>query len=131
MKKSGKMFRVGIFLDFVRLTTRTMHPHGAYVRRARRNRIDPHGGEIERLVACTRIPGIAIGMSLVREAMNWRAPRCPCRAAMAMNFVILGLLRGIPCKLPEAYIIPSWCCASMYLDTKKSGSINISGRYFS
>ena len=28
------MFRVGIFLDFVRRsgTTRTMHPHGAYVR---------------------------------------------------------------------------------------------------
>ena len=46
-KKSGKLFRVGIFLDFDRLTTRT--PHGAYVRGARRNRIDPHGGEIERL----------------------------------------------------------------------------------
>ena len=30
-KKSGKFFRVGIFLDFVWLTTRTMHPHGAYV----------------------------------------------------------------------------------------------------
>ena len=41
-KKSGKFFRVGIFLDFVWLTTRT--PHGAYVRRARRNRIDRHGG---------------------------------------------------------------------------------------
>ena len=25
--KSGCMVRVGIFLDFVRLTTRTMHPH--------------------------------------------------------------------------------------------------------
>ena len=46
-KKSGKNFRGGIFLDFVWLTTRT--PHGAYVRRARRNRIDRHGGEIERL----------------------------------------------------------------------------------
>ena len=46
-KKTGKTFRVGIFLDFVWLTTRT--PHGAYVRRARRNRIDRHGGEIERL----------------------------------------------------------------------------------
>ena len=46
-KKSGNFFRVGIFLDFVWLTTRT--PHGAYVRRARRNRIDHHGGEIERL----------------------------------------------------------------------------------
>ena len=48
-KKSGKIFRVGIFLDFVWLTTRTMHPHGAYVRGARRNRIDRHGGGIERL----------------------------------------------------------------------------------
>ena len=46
-KKSGNLFRVGILLDFVWLTTRT--PHGAYVRRARRDRIDPHGGEIERL----------------------------------------------------------------------------------
>ena len=36
-----------MFLDFVWLTTRT--PRGAYVRRARRNRIDPHGGVIERL----------------------------------------------------------------------------------
>ena len=48
-KKSGNIFRVGIFLDFVWLATRTMHPHGAYVRRARRNRIDRRGGEIERL----------------------------------------------------------------------------------
>ena len=29
--KSGNIFRVGIFLDFVRLTTRTIHPHDAYV----------------------------------------------------------------------------------------------------
>ena len=27
-KKSGNMFRVGTYLDFVWLTTRTMHPHG-------------------------------------------------------------------------------------------------------
>ena len=40
-KKSGNIFRVGIFLDFVWLTTRT--PHGAYVRRARRNRFTPMG----------------------------------------------------------------------------------------
>ena len=38
---------MGIFLDFIRLTVRT--PHGAYVRRANRNRIDRHWGEIERL----------------------------------------------------------------------------------
>ena len=39
-KQSGNVFRVGVFLDFVWLTTRTrtMHPRGAYVRGARRNR---------------------------------------------------------------------------------------------
>ncbi len=52
-EKSGKTFRVGIFLDFVWLTTRTMHPHGAYVRGARRNRIGPHGGGVERLTTRT------------------------------------------------------------------------------
>ena len=46
-KKGGHMFRVGIFLDFVWLPARTMHPRGAYVRGARRNRIDRHGGEIK------------------------------------------------------------------------------------
>ena len=55
-KKSGNVSRVGVFLDFVRLTTRTEGPlfldfvarrlttraegpHGAHVRRAKRNRI--------------------------------------------------------------------------------------------
>ena len=32
-KKSGDVFRVGIFLDFVWLTTRTEGPHGAYMGR--------------------------------------------------------------------------------------------------
>ena len=50
-KKSGKIFRVGIFLDFVWLTTRT--PHGEYVRRAKRTRIDPPFGGIERLATGT------------------------------------------------------------------------------
>ena len=56
-KKSGSIFRVGIFLDFVWRsgTTRTEGPHGgaSCVRGARRNRTDPHGGEIERLVPRT------------------------------------------------------------------------------
>ena len=41
-KKSGNIFRVGLFLDhdFVRLTTRAEGPHGAHVRRAKRKRID-------------------------------------------------------------------------------------------
>ena len=43
--KSGNVFRVGIFLGFVRLTTRT--PHGAYLWSTKQNRIDPHWGEIE------------------------------------------------------------------------------------
>ena len=48
-------FQVGISPDFVRLPTRTMHPHGgaSYVRGAKRNRIDRHGGGIERLVTRT------------------------------------------------------------------------------
>ena len=52
-KRQGNIFRVGIFLDFVRLATRTMHPHGAYVRGAKRNRVDPHRGGIERLTMRT------------------------------------------------------------------------------
>ena len=55
-KKSGNICRVGIFLDFVWLTTRTMHPHGAYVRRAERNRIDRHWGGIERIRYCCSHP---------------------------------------------------------------------------
>ena len=38
---SGNIFRVGVVLDSVWLATRTMHPHGAYARGARRNRIVP------------------------------------------------------------------------------------------
>ena len=47
-KKERNIFPVGIFLDFVWLTTRTMHPHVGpqYVRRAKRNRIDRHWGGI-------------------------------------------------------------------------------------
>ena len=38
--------RVGIFFDFVILTTRTPHGGASYVRRAKRNRIDPHRVEL-------------------------------------------------------------------------------------
>ena len=65
-KKSGHTFRVGIFLDFVRVTTRTMHPHEAYVRGATRNRIDPHGGGIERLAARTRWSSVSCGSKISR-----------------------------------------------------------------
>ena len=47
-EREGNIFRVGIFLDFAGSSTRTMHPHGAYVQMRGRNRIDPHWGEGER-----------------------------------------------------------------------------------
>ena len=49
--KGGSTIRVGIFLDFASLSTRT--PHGAYVQAGGRNRLDPHWGGIERLA---RVP---------------------------------------------------------------------------
>ena len=52
-KKKRKSFRVGIYPDFVWLTTSTMHPHGAHAQGGKRNRIDRRGGEIERLAART------------------------------------------------------------------------------
>ena len=57
-KKSGKIFQVGIFLDFVRRSgaTRTEGPHGgaSYARGANRIRIDPHWGGVARPWARTR-----------------------------------------------------------------------------
>ena len=44
-------FGWGFFLISSGSPQRHVCPHGAYVRRARRNRIDPHGGGIERLAA--------------------------------------------------------------------------------
>ena len=41
-KMSGDILRVGIFLGFVRLTTRAEGPPGAHVQGAKRNGIDPH-----------------------------------------------------------------------------------------
>ena len=45
--RRGNIVRVGVFLDFVSPTTRA--PHGVHVRGAERNRVDPHGGGIERV----------------------------------------------------------------------------------
>ena len=74
-KQGGNIFRVGVFLDFVRRsgTTRTPHGGASYVRGAKRNRIDPHRGEIERLE--TRTGGCG--------GYRWiaRAPRTPPGAA--------------------------------------------------
>ena len=54
--REGDVFRVGVFLDSVRRTTRTEDPHGgaSYVRGAKRSRIDPRWGEVERLTPRTR-----------------------------------------------------------------------------
>ena len=40
VEKSGNIFRGGVFLNFVRLTTRAPHGGASHVRRAKRNRID-------------------------------------------------------------------------------------------
>ena len=50
-KKSGNVFRVGIFLDFASSSTRAPHVCvcGAYVQMSGGNRIDLNGGEVERL----------------------------------------------------------------------------------
>ena len=57
LTKSGGVFRVGVLLDFVRRsgTTRAEGPHGgaSYVRGAKRNRINPPLGGIERPAAGT------------------------------------------------------------------------------
>ena len=52
-EKSGDVFRVGIF--WMSLGSPHVRPMGgaSYVRRAKRNRIGPHWGEIERLAART------------------------------------------------------------------------------
>ena len=44
---SVKKFRVGLFLDFARASTRTMHPRGADVQMSGRTRTDPHLGRVD------------------------------------------------------------------------------------
>ena len=74
-RKRAVKFFGWVFSDFVWLTTRT--PHGAYVRRARRNRIGRHGGEIERL-ALQGVTGVSVGMNPsvpplnVPDIFRWR-----------------------------------------------------------
>ena len=75
-EKSGNIFRVSIFLDFVWLTTRTEGPHGgaSYVRGAGRNRIDRHGGGIER-IAGTVCSGVSSSMLTAWRVRGACAPR--------------------------------------------------------
>ena len=121
-KKSGKNFRVGIFLDFVWLTTRTMHPHGAYVRRARRNRIDPHGGEIERLVTRTTSPARGSTPALMSALQ-------PSMSPMAALLQSLAALTNSSCSSSSAsrsYAFSPWSeksrPSSSYLRAEKGGS---------
>ena len=64
--------------DFVRRpgTARTMHPHVGpqYVRGARRNRIDPHGGGIERLGTVPMLEGAVI-MTGACSGVAWKRGR--------------------------------------------------------
>ena len=77
-KEKGDTFRVGLFLDFVRRsgTTRTMHPHVGpqYVRGAKRNRIGPHWGGVERLMRRT--------IDFFRTLMAKMSPVAFCLASM-------------------------------------------------
>ena len=130
-KKSGNIFRVGIFLDFVWLTTRT--PRGAYARRARRNRIDRHGGGIERLalqdpvmVPCGHtFCSYCIKGWVAMCVQNHQDGSCPeCRAQMGADQVTYGYAcvvsrsvspqwRSIRLRLaPRAYSYdaPRWGC---------------------
>ena len=66
--KHGNIFRVGIFLDFVRLTTRTMHPHGADARGAKRNRIDPHRGGSGRPTTRTPVAGTGVVLQTASDS---------------------------------------------------------------
>ena len=69
-KESGKKFQLGIFLDFASPSTRTEGPHGAYVQTSGRNRIDPHGGEIERLVTRTVLRSTKSDCLLTKKGGN-------------------------------------------------------------
>ena len=84
----GTIFRVGLFLDFVWLTTRT--PHGAYVRGARRNRIDPRGGGIERIGTRTRGGG------------RWRCRSGPSGGYSPRGYRPRGAPRGWPAAAHRA-----------------------------
>ena len=93
---------MGIFLDFVWLTTRT--PHGAYVRRARRNRIDRHGGEIERLAlqatcgasGTTCTPATRRAFQQQHYAATYSRGRTGAVAWLAANTTSTGVPAGQP-----------------------------------
>ena len=91
-KKSGDTFRVGIFLDFVGRsgTARTEGPHGgaSYVRGAKRNRIDPHWGGIERLATRAserQMPTWRWVQAHPGEAGDSSALRQPCSLRMLLS----------------------------------------------
>ena len=65
-QRSGKLFPVGIFLDFASSPTRTEGPRGAYVQVGGRNRTDSYWGEVLRLVA--RTPSSATWLPATRPS---------------------------------------------------------------
>ena len=77
-EKRGNIFRLGIFLVFVRLTTR--RPHGAYVKMSGRNRVDPHWWTCTLQRACRQTLGGAALSSQVckrkRHGYNQPLPLC-------------------------------------------------------
>ena len=77
-KKSGNIFRVGIFLDSVWLTTRTVHPHGAHCGGPDEMELTPHWGGIKLLATRTDV-----SMRKLYPCIPYRMPftgrmRSPC-----------------------------------------------------
>ena len=68
-----------------------MHPHGAYVRRARRNRIDPHGGEIERFATSTSRLGQQLHDRAEEAPVDGAAAAVPLGEQLAQD--VLAVLR--------------------------------------
>ena len=67
----ANLFRVGVFLDFVFRDFTTRAPHGAHVRRAKRNRIDRHSGIVVTITALFQAAALCILAAAHRHA-NWK-----------------------------------------------------------
>ena len=115
-KKSGRCFRVGITLDSVRLTTRTMHPHGAHVRGAELHQVDvdPRWGGGERLASRTRSRTRGSRQSCAcsprrcrRQAVWWTRRRTTARGCGSRRYRICQEGRLISADGGRAAIPPS------------------------
>ena len=135
-KKSGNLSRVGIFLDFVRRsgTTRTMHPHVAYVRCGEPDKIEmtPVGVELNG----SRIHG-AYQRGWVRTKGGGCVPKgvgaSQCVSCASGMYLDTGgkTIRGqwsiqfrlapytcAPCG-PSARVVPDWLTKSRNRPTRK------------